>query len=145
MYSATKVGYYWQSIAKLPDRSPSAGYSTFAFTRSRRPRADFYIDTGDQVRNKAIFDALYARREAIEATFGGPLTWERIDDKRASRVACYYDKAVTIHSSAEDLAALRTWAVDTLVRLHEAFERPARDVLETLDAVQHAQGNGVSA
>lgn len=49
-------------------------------------RAELYIDVHDAARNKALFDALHARKETIEAAFGAPLRWERQDDKRASRV-----------------------------------------------------------
>lgn len=145
LYQSSQVGYYWQSITRLPTSSPSAGYLTFAFTRAQHPRADFYIDTGDQVRNKRIFDALYASHDAIESSFGETLTWERLDDKRASRVACYYDKAVTIHSSPENLETLRTWAVDVLIRLHKALDQPSREVLDALDVEQSSSADSVAA
>jgi hypothetical protein len=50
---------------------------------------ELYIDrdkegAGDG--NKAIFDALAAEKDAIEATVGRPLEWERLDTKRASRI-----------------------------------------------------------
>lgn len=47
---------------------------------------DLYIDVGDQAKNKAIFDTLFAQRELIESEFGHVLDWRRLDDKRASRV-----------------------------------------------------------
>jgi len=47
---------------------------------------ELYIDRGDGVQNKRIFDQLYARKEAIEHAFGGQLSWERLDSKRASRI-----------------------------------------------------------
>lgn len=47
---------------------------------------ELYIDTGDQVENKKIFDGLNAKRESVERVFGGRLMWDRLDDKRASRV-----------------------------------------------------------
>ena len=45
-----------------------------------------YIDRGDEVQNKNIFDHLHAHKEAIEHAFGGPLSWERLDAKRASGI-----------------------------------------------------------
>ncbi|MGD9690393.1 MAG: DUF4268 domain-containing protein [Phycisphaerales bacterium] len=36
---------------------------------------------------KAIFDALHESRSQIEAEFGGPLEWNRLDEKRASIIA----------------------------------------------------------
>jgi hypothetical protein len=48
-----------------------------------------YIDLGPgrEVATKAAFDALIARRESVEAAFGGPLDWQRLDDRRASAIS----------------------------------------------------------
>lgn len=51
---------------------------------------EIYIDTGDQKKNKAIFDALYEQKEAVEAEFGDSLDWQRLDEKRASRARKTY-------------------------------------------------------
>lgn len=50
-------------------------------------RAELYIDAPDARENKAVFDALHADREAIDAEFGTELVWQRLDDKRASRIS----------------------------------------------------------
>jgi len=47
---------------------------------------DLYIDTGERDHNKRIFDSFHSKREKIEADFGAALLWERLDDRRASRV-----------------------------------------------------------
>ncbi len=52
-------------------------------------RVELYIDTHDAERNKAIFDALAQHKEAVEQAFGAPLDWQRLDDKRASRICAY--------------------------------------------------------
>ena len=49
-------------------------------------QAELYIDCGDTAENKKIFDQLYAKRDAINSSFEEPLTWNRLDAKRASRV-----------------------------------------------------------
>jgi len=129
----------------VPAKAPFAGYTTFSFTHARRPRVDLYIDTGDAARNKAIFDGLYERREAIEAAFGGPLEWERIMEKRASRIAVYYDASVTINAPPEDLERLRAWGVDALVRLYRALEQPVREVIALIDAPEQQAPSAASS
>jgi uncharacterized protein DUF4268 len=47
---------------------------------------ELYIDVGDKEENKRIFDALYDRKISIEEAFGAPLSWERLDERQASRV-----------------------------------------------------------
>ena len=55
--------------------------------RQDEVRAELYIDSPDAAENKALFDALYAHKDEIEADFGGPLEWHRLDNKRASRIS----------------------------------------------------------
>src|SRR5215213_9014899 len=48
--------------------------------------AELYIDRGTSEENKAIFDRLSINRAEIEHSFGTPLSWERLEAKRASRI-----------------------------------------------------------
>ena len=50
-------------------------------------RAELYIDALEAKKNKALFDALHADRKAIETEFEARLSWQRLDDKRASRIS----------------------------------------------------------
>ena len=50
-------------------------------------RVELYIDSPDAEQNKAVFDSLSAQQEAIESAFGGELRWQRLDNKRASRIS----------------------------------------------------------
>jgi hypothetical protein len=50
-------------------------------------RAELYIE-GPAEDNKALFDSLHAQRATVEAEFGNPLVWQRLDDKRACRISC---------------------------------------------------------
>ena len=50
--------------------------------------AELYIDRGkgSEAENEHAFDLLYQHRVEIEEAFGGTLSWERLDTKRACRI-----------------------------------------------------------
>jgi hypothetical protein len=50
-------------------------------------RVELYIDGPEAADNKAAFDALATDRPAVEDAFGAELLWQRLDEKRASRVS----------------------------------------------------------
>ncbi len=52
--------------------------------------AELYIDRGKGLGpvNRQIFDALHGKKAEIEQSFGGALTWERLDARRACRISC---------------------------------------------------------
>jgi hypothetical protein len=56
-------------------------------------RIELYIDRGAdrESENKRIFDRLFQHKPDIESTFGGELAWEKMEEKRASRIAKYYE------------------------------------------------------
>ena len=51
-------------------------------------RVEIYIDRGKDAdqENEQIFDQLHANRKAIDESFGSPLSWERLDTRRACRI-----------------------------------------------------------
>ena len=51
---------------------------------------ELYIDrgSGKAVENKELFDRIFKDKAEIERIFGGPLSWQRLDDKQGCRVAC---------------------------------------------------------
>ena len=48
--------------------------------------AELYIDRGDGDENTCIYDQLHKQKAAIENAFGGELTWEPLEGKRACRI-----------------------------------------------------------
>ena len=125
-------GLSWMTIAKLPSTGPQVGFLGCAFAWHRRFRIEFYIDSYDKEKNKRLFDMLYLRKDEIQAELRdipGSLEWERIDDKRASRIALYHEGAIT--NAPEELAQLRTWAVDAMVRFQKVIDQHVSHVLTT--------------
>jgi len=60
-----------------------------SFAQGGRVRVEVYIDQGDSEKNKALFDALKMQQEPLEMELGSKLDWERLDDRRGSRIAVY--------------------------------------------------------
>ena len=60
-----------------------------SFAQGGKMRAEMYIDFGDKDRNKKFFDRMFAEKAEIEKGYAASLTWERTDDKRASRIAVF--------------------------------------------------------
>lgn len=105
-----------------------------SFSAGDRARVELYIDTGDQEANKRAFDLLLERRSEIEARFGEPLHWDRLDHRRASRV--YAERPGTIDGPEEDLEALRGWMADRMLRLRDAVG----PYLRTLSLEEESEG-----
>jgi len=84
--------------------------------------AELYIDRGknSDAENKSIFDQLAAKREAIEAAFGGPLSWERLDEGRASRIRNRIEGGY--RSPEDDWDAIQARKADAMNRLNAAIQ-----------------------
>lgn len=83
--------------------------------------AELYIDRGKEsgTQNEAIFDQLAAHKEAIDATFGEPLEWERLDSSRHCRVR----KEIVIggYRDEEKWPEIHEAMIHAAVRLEKAF------------------------
>ena len=90
-------------------------------------RAELYIGTSSAETNKSIFDQLIARRAEAEATYGGPLEWQRKDDQKASRIAASLDVGGWADRASWAQAIPPT--VDAMARLERAL-KPLLDAVE---------------
>jgi len=50
-------------------------------------RVELYIHCADTTVNKRIFDELASHKHKIEGDFGAELSWERLDERKSSRIA----------------------------------------------------------
>lgn len=91
----------------------------FSFARGEIAQAETYIDREDVSWNKRLFDALFDQREEIEFEFGESLEWERLDHRRASRIAA--KRPGSIEDSPETLDEIQDWAIDRLLRFRRVF------------------------
>jgi len=112
-------GQSWMETKDLSALGSHIGSFTVSFARGSRIRVELYIDTGDQDANKKIFDLIRNHQEELETKIG-KIAWERIDDKRASRIALYHPGSIT--DDSETLAKLQNWAVDNMIIFYNAIE-----------------------
>ena len=96
---------WWSALVERPDATlhrhitpgiaswigTSAGVRGLGFNYAvtqDHSSAELYIDRGKdrEAENEAIFDKLYTHRAEIEEAFGGTLSWERLDGRRACRI-----------------------------------------------------------
>jgi len=89
---------------------------------------ELYIDTGDGDQNKRIFDHILANKEKIERNFGAPLMWERLDNRRASRIR-YVMECEGLRDTAS-WASIQDRMIDAMDRFSGAL-RPQLDEFGT--------------
>jgi hypothetical protein len=85
-------------------------------------RIELYIDRGadSEEENKRIFDKLYQHKAEIESAFGGELSWEKMEEKRASRIARYYETG-GYRDEEEKWPAIQDELIDGMIRFSKAL------------------------
>jgi hypothetical protein len=121
-----KFGYEnWVGFAAGP-----FGFYDVAFTANGAVRAGVYLDMQERTATKRLFDDLFSERLAVETAVGRILSWERLDDRRASRIVDY--REVRDLDNLQDRRALADWAADTVVKLMEALDDRLRSTAQVL-------------
>ncbi len=116
----TPSGEAWHVLARVAGLHGEGMYYIAAFAPDNHFRLELYIETGHRQRNNHIFDWLAARRQAVEQELGAQLSWERMDDRRAARIAWVHSGSISDSDAA--LAQLRTWAADATIRFAAVLE-----------------------
>jgi Domain of unknown function (DUF4268) len=121
-----KFGYEnWVGFAAGP-----FGFYDVAFTANGAVRAGVYLDMQERTATKRLFDDLEAERLAVETAVGRILSWERLDDRRASRIVDY--REVRDLGNLQDRRAVADWAAETVVKLMEALDDRLRSTAQVL-------------
>jgi hypothetical protein len=81
---------------------------------------ELYIDTGDQDENKRIFDRLCEKKVDIETVFGDDLSWQRLDTKRACRIAKYYEGG-GYRDNEDEWPKLQDRLINAMISFHRAI------------------------
>ena len=85
-------------------------------------RAELCIKTDDVSATNEAFDALQsAMQRKMRAKFGQNLKWERLDDKKISRICLYFQGELHVRDMGQWPGAL-VWLVEALGDLRDAFD-----------------------
>lgn len=90
-----------------------------------------------QTENKALFDALYLHRPDIELSFGEPLIWEKMEDKKSSKVS-YYRSGINYYNE-DDWPTIIAFCIEYINKLQKAVNP---HLVEVKSALQHSM-NGI--
>jgi hypothetical protein len=116
--NASPEGSNWIVLSVLPSKGAQMALFIFSFTRDRRYRIELYLDLYDQAKTKQVFDRLLSEKIEIEKELG-PLSWERLDNRRASRLAIYHPGQIT--DNPHQLAGLRKRSVETMPKFYKTL------------------------
>lgn len=91
--------------------------------------AELYIDRGKDAEeeNNSIFDQLYQRRDEIEKSFGGELTWERLEGRRACRIRFTVPDG-GYRSPEDQWPAIQDTAINAMDRLEKALRPQLKQI-----------------
>lgn len=117
-FTNARVGQPQNWYTFSSDKSRIYKYST-TLAQGGKVRVEIYIDAQDKTFNKAIFDALLQRKQDVEQAYGVPLAWERLDARRACRVAIYRDGDIEADSDA--LEDIKSWVVTNLLHMRKVL------------------------
>ncbi len=83
---------------------------------------ELYIDRGKDAKreNEAFFDALHTEKEEIESEFGAPLEWERLEEKRACRIAKRFANG-GYRTDEADWPSIQDEMIDAMIRLEKVL------------------------
>jgi CBS domain-containing protein len=119
-------GNSWHWTKSVVVNEQHLGSFNYAFGRGNVLRIELYMDSGNAEINKRLFDLLYEQKAEIEAKLDCELRWQRLNNRRASRISYILPGSIT--DSEEELAELRDKAVPTMTAFTNVFYPRVLDV-----------------
>lgn len=113
---ASPSGTSWVVVAKAPRNGQTFASYVVSFSRNKQVRVELYLDLLDKEKTKLVFGKLLENKEELNSQLDS-LKWERLENRRASRIALYKDGQIT---DEERLPELRKWAVESIYKLYNA-------------------------
>ena len=128
--------YSWMGLAS----GVRGGSFNYTVTK-KESAAEFYIDRGRDMghENLHIFDHLHSQKDQIESAFKGPLSWERLEGKRACRIRAAVHGGYS--DPEENWGEIHGCMTDAMNRLVDVI-RPHLKTLRIEDAVDTTQELG---
>jgi len=104
---------------------------TYSFVITNKyASCEIYFDKGREFEepnvNKIRFDQLYKHKNEIEKAFGGKLNWERLNNRRASRISSRFEGVGLKDKNKWN--DLQDQMIDAMIRLEKAFKKHIRQL-----------------
>ena len=83
---------------------------------------ELYIDRGkgNEDENQKVFDHFFSKRDQIELEFGDSIDWERLEGRRASRIAKYMNIG-GYRNPEEEWSDIQDTMVEAMIKLEKAL------------------------
>jgi|APGre2960657468_1045069.scaffolds.fasta_scaffold78857_1 Domain of unknown function (DUF4268) len=105
-----------QSWIRFSTSKPCFGLYV-AFKKNNRISVELFIESIHQVINKQIYDKLFESKDQINNVTNNELTWERLDERKGSRI-CFYLEG-SIEDQPEYLDSLKNLIIEKLIIMRE--------------------------
>lgn len=105
-----------------------SGLSWNYVTLQHGMRIELYIGTPDEQVNSNLFERLQSHREEVEASFGDPIDWQRLEGRQGCRIA--YHLSLGGWRDQEKWPDVVDAAIDAMIR----FERALRPFVKKIQA-----------
>lgn len=85
---------------------------------------ELLISKPNQTENKKIYERLLSNKEAIEAVYGSQLIWEKLDERKSSRITDrMFDVDIT---NRDDWDKIKDFLCQAMVKLEKALKEPLK-------------------